>query len=126
MFASRSKQPLPTRAGLLPRNVARSGRGPGGKSELLLVATLGSAITGAGVWYFRPTVTVLVIARFGFTLGTGQQFSNTGRSLVAISPDGTHIVYVANRQLYLRSIDQLEARPITGSGAQGEPNSPAF
>jgi serine/threonine-protein kinase len=91
---------------------------------LLLAAALGGAITAVGVWYLRLPVTAPV-ARFSFPLGVGQEFSLTGRSLVAISPDGTHIIYVANGQLYLRSIDQLEAKPITSSGSQA-PTSPAF
>jgi Tol biopolymer transport system component len=33
---------------------------------------------------------------------------------VAISPDGTQIAYVADSQLYLRAMSELEGRPITG------------
>ena len=32
-----------------------------------------------------------------------------------LSPDGTRLVYVANNQLYLRSMSDLEARPIPGT-----------
>ncbi len=43
----------------------------------------------------------------------------TWRPAVALSPDGTRLVYVANRggkrQLYLRQMDQLEATPIPGT-----------
>jgi serine/threonine-protein kinase len=43
----------------------------------------------------------------------------TWRPAVALSPDGTHLVYVANRggkrQLYLRQMDRLEATPIPGT-----------
>ena len=41
---------------------------------------------------------------------------------VAISPDGTHVVYVGTRdgqsQLYVRALDQLEATALTGLGSQ--------
>ena len=43
----------------------------------------------------------------------------TWRPAVALSPDGTRLVYVANRggkrQLYLRQMDRLEATPIPGT-----------
>ena len=39
--------------------------------------------------------------------------------VIALSPDGMRLVYVANRggstQLYLRSIDRFEATPIAGT-----------
>ena len=44
---------------------------------------------------------------------------------MAFSPDGKHLVYVANSQLYLRAIDQLEATPIRGT-AEGRGRSPFF
>jgi serine/threonine-protein kinase len=41
--------------------------------------------------------------------------SNFGYRGIAISPSGTHFVYVANGQLYLRALDELEARPLAGT-----------
>jgi serine/threonine-protein kinase len=42
-----------------------------------------------------------------------------GRTSLAISPDGAHLVYVAQRgsttQLYLRGLDQLDATPVAGT-----------
>ena len=65
--------------------------------------------------------------RFTFPLGEGQSFTNAGRSLVAMSPDGTKLVYVANQRLWLRPMSELEARPITGSSfPAGGVTSPAF
>lgn len=52
-------------------------------------------------------------------LTDGQNFSNTGRSVVALSPDGSTLVYVANGRLYVRAISELDARPLTGSEASG-------
>ncbi|PYS34402.1 MAG: hypothetical protein DMG14_29560, partial [Acidobacteria bacterium] len=37
------------------------------------------------------------------------------RPVIAISPDGQNIVYQANRQLYLRSMADVDARPIEGT-----------
>lgn len=53
--------------------------------------------------------------RFAIALGAGDQFSALNRHLVALSPDGRHLVYVANQRLYLRSMTQLEAKPIRGT-----------
>jgi serine/threonine-protein kinase len=45
--------------------------------------------------------------------------------VLAFSPDGTHLVYVARqggrRQLYLRTMDSLEAKPIAGTEGATEP-----
>ena len=44
-----------------------------------------------------------------------------------MSPAGTHIVYTANRRLYVRSLSDLEVRPITGAGADNTlPTNPVF
>jgi len=48
-------------------------------------------------------------------LGKGKQFTATSRPVVAISPDGTQIIYVANDRLYVRSMAELAARPIPGT-----------
>ncbi|MGP8247092.1 MAG: protein kinase domain-containing protein [Bryobacteraceae bacterium] len=47
---------------------------------------LAAAITGIAVWNLKPSARRL-ISRFSFVLGDGQRFSNTGRPVVAISPD---------------------------------------
>ena len=78
-----------------------------------LMTLIASALGAAAVWTFRPPAAPAV-ARFAFMLPQGQNFTSPGRSHIAISPDGTKIVYVANFRLYLRSIDDLEARPIEG------------
>ncbi len=43
---------------------------------------------------------------------------------MSISPDGSQLVYVANEQLYLRNLDQMESRPIQGT--EGGPRNPFF
>jgi Tol biopolymer transport system component len=79
-------------------------------------AAVAAVITGAVVWALRPLPPPTILTRFPITLGAGQRFSNPGRTVLAISPDGTRIVYVANRQLYLREMSEIEARPIAGTG----------
>ncbi len=83
-------------------------------TPVLGAGILAAAIASFVVWNFKPS-TPQTITRFQIALGEGQQFTNAGRSVVAISPDGTQIVYVANLKLYVRSMADLEARPIPGS-----------
>ena len=74
-------------------------------------------------WLLKPTEP-RPVARFHHELPDGQVFSSEARSFVAISSDGSKIVYVANEQLYLRNLDQKEARPIQGTDEI--PSNPFF
>jgi Tol biopolymer transport system component len=74
----------------------------------------GAAIAGYGVWMLRPEPS-RAVTRFVIPLPADHSFTNTGRQVVALSPDGSNLVYVANQRLYLRSMATLEARPIAGS-----------
>ena len=84
----------------------------------IAIAALGGAVAAIAVagivmWNVRPTTPLLPVTRFAFTLDKGQRFTTNYQAL-AISPDGTQIVYVADRQLYIRSMSDLRARPIPG------------
>jgi len=81
------------------------------------VAALGlAALAAAGAWFLKPAPTVTnVVARFSYPLPEDVSFSRTWRHVVAISPDGSKIAFVANNQIYLRRMDELVARPIHGS-----------
>ena len=86
-----------------------------------VVLTAIIAITAT--WNLKPPAPRLV-ARSSHVLPEGQVFTRSGRSLVAVSPDGTSIVYVANSRLYLRNLNELESRPIQGTDEN--PTSPFF
>jgi dipeptidyl aminopeptidase/acylaminoacyl peptidase len=92
-----------------------------------IVATtiVAGGLTGFGVWTATRS-TPPSVARFTLTLPEGQQFTNAGRQLIAISPDGTQIVYVANQRLYLHRISEGAARPISGVQAEAGVLHPAF
>ena len=63
-------------------------------------------------------------ARFTILLPEGQRFSNTGRNVLALSPDGRYLVYVANFRLNIRSLDRIDPKPIPGTESSGGANSP--
>src|SRR5712691_9130683 len=80
---------------------------------------LGAVVTGLAIWNLKPSPPRLV-SRLVVTLPPGQQLAGLDNGpAVALSPDGTHLAYVARQggtqQLYLRAMDSLEARPIPGS-----------
>ena len=83
---------------------------------VVAAAVAASALVGAAAWTLKPTPPSPV-TRFALALGEGQQIQGVNNQSVAVSPDGTQLVYVANNQLYLRSMSDLEARPIPGNNA---------
>ena len=90
----------------------------------VVIAAVAAAAGGAGVWRFAPAAATIPVTRFSFSLPEGQQFTRPGHQFVAVSPDGTQIVYVANGRLYVRSMSELAAREIPGTNFGSE--NPAF
>jgi eukaryotic-like serine/threonine-protein kinase len=90
-----------------------------------LSAVLFLALVAGAVWHFRPSPPP-AITRFPIALGEGQVFNTTVLSDLAISPDGTQMAYAANNRLYLRSMANLEARPIPGTDGGGFLGNPVF
>src|SRR5690242_13054013 len=68
-------------------------------------------------WRLRPSAIPRTVVRFPVTLPDDQQITSLFYEVVAISPDGTQLVYAANGRLYVRSMTELEARPIAGTEA---------
>jgi serine/threonine-protein kinase len=88
-------------------------------------AVIAATIVGVTVWLLRPTSS-LAVTRFTMVLGEGQTISTFNNSSLAISPDGTQLIYVANNQLYLRAMSALEAKPIPGTQQTPGPTTPVF
>ena len=84
---------------------------------VLAALVVGSLITGVAVWTLtRPAPPPpQPITRFQVVLPLDQQLTDAPWHQVAVSPDGTSLAYVANGQLYLRAMHQLEATPIRGT-----------
>src|ERR1017187_9174809 len=90
-----------------------------------LAAGVAMAAACAAVWWLKPAPPVTrVVGRFEYFLPEGQLFTRTGRHMLAVSPDGAKFVYVANKQLYLRAMNELEAQPVRGTNE--DPMEPVF
>ena len=86
-------------------------------------AVITAAIAGVAGWWLRPAATNPV-RRFSMLLPEEQRLTRTGRHNIAISPDGLSIVYVADNQLMLRRMGDVDARPIQGTNQ--DINTPFF
>ena len=83
-------------------------------ASIVLAVVASLAVGGVAVWVLtRPAP--LGVTRFPIPLATDQTFSSTDHLFVAISPDGTKVVYSANGSLWLRSVDQLDATQVAGT-----------
>jgi hypothetical protein len=93
-----------------------------GVGTLLLVAAIASLAT----WILKP-LPPRPVTRTVINLPPGDQLAAFDFPAIAISPDGTQLAYVAirggTRQIYLRSLDSLEAQPLAGTEGA---NSPFF
>jgi len=110
-----------SQVGLAPTAAAKGIRAFGRRPLILSVGALllGAAIASLAAWNLKPTPPQPV-TRTVINLPSGQQLAGLENGpAVTISPDGTHLAYVARQggtqQLYLRAMDSLEARPISGT-----------
>jgi serine/threonine-protein kinase len=101
--------------------VKTTSRSPVWRRLALVVAgvVIGAAIGGAVVWRLRP-IQPVPVTRFAITLPPEHQL-NPNRIAVAMSPDGSRIVYAANGRLYQRSMSDIEPREIPGTGSAINP-----
>ncbi len=79
-------------------------------ATIVLTAII-AAIAG---WKLKPPDPKQVM-RFDFDLPRDQEFSSLLEPVLAVSPDGKQFVYSTTKGLYLRSVDDLTARLISGS-----------
>jgi serine/threonine-protein kinase len=77
-----------------------------------MAAIAASAITAGVLWSMRPPIAPAVITRFPLMLDATQTFTNLGRPSIAVSPDGQRLAYVANFQVWVRPLSELNAGPI--------------
>jgi serine/threonine protein kinase len=89
-------------------------------TSAVVIATI---IVGVAVWKLKPPESRRVM-RFDYELSEGQQFRDLSNPSLAVSPDGSKFVYNTNSGLYLRSMDQPNARFILGPDKS--PKQPFF
>jgi eukaryotic-like serine/threonine-protein kinase len=75
---------------------------------------VGAIIAAVATWKLMPPEPHGVV-RFDHELTEGQQFGGLQLSKLAVSPDGKQIAYCTSNGLYLRSVDESNAKPIAGA-----------
>jgi serine/threonine-protein kinase len=112
-------------AGVTQRATIDASRGSSSAARVgVAVVTTGvvAALIGWALW---PAPEPQPVTRFEYTLPGGLSLiSGSGASEFALSPNGRLFVYTTADGLYLRSMDDLEARRIPG--VQGVPKGPFF
>jgi len=95
------------------------------QSKIPWIATIAlvAIVAVFAAWNLKPEAPGPV-SRFSHVLPEGQAFTSDDRDIVAVSPDGSRMVYVANAQLHARAMDALDSTPISGS--EGLPTNPFF
>jgi serine/threonine-protein kinase len=78
---------------------------------IVVTALLASALSVLALLYVRPVSRPITVARFSLILPEGQGF-DIARQTLAVSPDGTRMVYDTSEGLYVRSTSELEGRII--------------
>jgi serine/threonine-protein kinase len=103
-------------------SAALTGSHRGWRREAFVIAAafaVGGAAAGGAVWTaIRPgpaRVTRTIIQTSGATALA------TGAGSLAITPDGSRLVYTAAGQVVVRRLDQFDPEPLTGSGAPAQP-----
>jgi serine/threonine-protein kinase len=92
---------------------------------LAIGIVVASAITAGVSWMLRPQAARPVVARFAIPLAQNERINSPFRN-IAISPDGSQIVYAANRRLNLRSLSDPTISGISGSDSSLPVGSPVF
>jgi Tol biopolymer transport system component len=112
-------------AGPVSTGSATHGRG---RAVVLSMAVLvGAVIAGLAVWSLKPAppISPRPVTRTVITLSPGQRLAGSQEPVVALSPDGNQLAYVAiqggTQQLYLRAMDGLEAKPVPGTEGAAAP-----
>jgi len=95
-------------------------------APMLAASLLTAIVVGTGAWaLLRFPRTAAPVARFPLMLPEGQTLT-TVRSVVAISPDGTALAYVAGSRLFVRSLSEFDAHELVGPAAASAVISPSF
>ena len=90
-----------------------------------LAALVGAAVVAIAALYLRPAPTPKLVSRMVIDLPPGDHLAALDYPAIGISPDGTELAYVAihagTRQIFLRALDSLEAKPLAGTEGANTP-----
>ncbi|MEO5897509.1 MAG: protein kinase [Vicinamibacterales bacterium] len=95
----------------------------------VLSAVLAAVLAGITVWYLtRARAPSLDVTRFTLAVPEGEPFSPAGtlRHLIALSPDGSKLVYATRSRLQLRFMSHLEVQSLPGTEGFQSVIEPAF
>jgi Tol biopolymer transport system component len=102
------------------RAVAAGDAPPQGVRRWLIPVTLAAffmVLVGAAIWSFRPSLPSPRVTRFGIA-DSGGQLTTLGRNQMAVSPDGTHLVYYRGGQAFLRDLSEFDSHALPGGVGQ--------
>ncbi len=83
----------------------------------VMSALAASIVVGLAVWKLRPAPEAesRPIVRFAQDLPPNVSFRNTGRTVIALSPDGRSFVYNTTAGLFIRTMSEMNAHAILGT-----------
>jgi serine/threonine-protein kinase len=87
---------------------------------------VGAGIAGLAVWKLKPSPSPpRPVTRFTITLPPDQQLAELPQPVLALSPDGSKLAYVAIhsaiQQIYLRAMDSTDMKAVTGTEGATNP-----
>jgi Tol biopolymer transport system component len=85
----------------------------------MFAGALAAALVLAFAWWRPQQPAMSRVTRAVITAPTGVAGFDSGKP--ALSPDGTQLVFAAAGQLYLRSLDRFDAKPIAGTSGGSAP-----
>jgi eukaryotic-like serine/threonine-protein kinase len=101
---------------------------PRSRGRRALPAAFAAIVVGAGAWVaawmVKPSAPQTLV-RFAVVLPADMRISTPLRNAIAISPDGTKLLYFVNDQIYVRALDEFAGTPIAGT-AEEKLTSPTF
>ena len=84
-----------------------------------------AVLVGVGAWMLAPSTPERRVAKFLLTLPEGQRFPANSRMIVAISPDGEQLAYIAGQTMYVKGLREFDAHVVSGADTEGVLN-PVF
>jgi serine/threonine protein kinase len=110
------------KASLEPAQTSTLASGTSGQKRVLPVAAavvVTAVLVGIGAWSLAPSPPDSRVVKFSLTLPEGQRFPGNSRMLVAISPDGEQLAYIAAQTMYVKGLREFDAHVVSGVETEG-------